>query len=342
MKISTTLLDWYNQNKRDLPWRNTTDAYAIWVSEIILQQTRVAQGIDYYRRFLEAFPTVTDLAQASQTDVLRLWQGLGYYSRARNMHKAAQIVASQHQGIFPTEYTQLLTLPGIGSYTAAAIASFASNAPHAVIDGNVYRVLSRLFGIETPIDSTEGKKLFAELAQDQLDKKNAAAYNQAIMDFGATHCTPASPACLICPFIEQCEAARNHKTDLLPVKLGKTKQRERHFWYFDIWKDNTTYLQQRTQKDIWQGLYQPYLIEENLPETEIANLPIVQKTKGQIVAISPVYKHVLSHQIILARFVRLHIENESELLQDFIKTTAQDIENYPVCRLISRYRSKMA
>ncbi len=338
MNISSLLLTWYQENKRFLPWRETTDAYTIWVSEIILQQTRVVQGMDYFYRFTQAFPTVKHLAEASETDVLRLWQGLGYYSRARNMHKTAKIVVEQHNGIFPTQYNVLLSLPGIGAYTAAAIASFSSNAPYAVVDGNVYRVLARIFGIDTPIDSTEGKKLFSRLAQEHVDKVEPAQYNQAMMDFGAIQCTPQSPRCEVCPFAEQCEAYRTHQTAILPIKSKKTAQRKRCFWYLDIWNDNYTYLGQRTQKDIWQGLYEPLLIEAPLSELEILQHPTVQALQGHVVCISPVYKHVLSHQIIEARFVKIHIAQESKVLESLQKISDTELSNYPVSRLIDKYR----
>lgn len=340
MNIAALLLTWYQQNGRNLPWRNTQDAYAIWVSEIILQQTRVAQGLDYYHAFLEAFPTVTHLAQADETTVLRIWQGLGYYSRARNMHKTAQIVQAQYQGIFPTQYQTLLTLPGIGPYTAAAIASFSTNAPYAAVDGNVFRVLSRIFGIDTPIDSTQGKKLFTALAQEQVDKVHPALYNQAIMDFGAIQCTPTTPNCLLCPFVEQCFAARNGLTAQLPVKSPKQKSKKRFFWYFDAWEGDHTYLQQRTQKDIWQGLYEPYLIEAPLSEQELHNLPFIQETKAQIISVSPVYKHILSHQIIEARFVKIEITHPNSTLKQMQKISDTDLGRYPVSRLIERYRAK--
>lgn len=338
MNISNTLLAWYNENKRFLPWRETQDAYRIWVSEIILQQTRVAQGLDYYQRFLNTFPTVAHLANACETEVLRVWQGLGYYSRARNMHKAAQTVMQTHQGVFPSKYTDLLSLPGIGPYTAAAIASFAQNQPYSVLDGNVFRVLARLLGIDTPIDSTLGKKLFAALAQEHLDPIQPALYNQAIMDFGALQCTPAAPQCSACPFCESCEAARTGTQHLLPVKKGKTAQRKRYFWYFVAYNGHFTYLQQRQQKDIWEGLYEPYLIEDTLNEEDLHTLPIVQETKAQIVHLSPVYKHVLSHQIIEARFVTLIIGQENETLQQMQKVSDTELPNYPVPRLIEKFR----
>lgn len=337
MNISSLLLAWYEENKRPLPWRETTDAYTIWVSEIILQQTRVAQGMDYFYRFTQAFPTVTHLAAASETEVLRLWQGLGYYSRARNMHKTAKIVVEQYNGAFPTQYNTLLSLPGIGAYTAAAIASFSTNAAYAAVDGNVFRVLSRILGIDTPIDSTEGKKLFSQLAQEHLDKSSPALYNQAMMDFGAIQCTPQAPNCAHCPFAEQCTAYRTHQTDVLPIKNKKTAQRKRFFWYLDIWNGSYTYLQQRTQKDIWQGLYEPMLIEAPLTEMELLQHPTVQALKGEIVRISPVYKHVLSHQIIEARFVKINITQENALLKSMKKISDTEWRTYPVSRLIEKY-----
>lgn len=337
MNISTTLLDWYQQNKRLLPWRDTQNAYHIWVSEIILQQTRVAQGLDYYTQFLRTFPTVQALAAASETEVLRQWQGLGYYSRARNMHKAAKQVVAEHGGIFPTQYNSLLQLPGIGAYTAAAIASFATNAPYAVVDGNVYRVLSRLFGIDTPIDSTAGKKLFAALAQDQLDKHQPALYNQAMMDFGAIQCLPQNPHCTTCPLAEQCEANRQHLTHLLPVKTQKVAQRKRHFWYLDIRHNGHMYWQQRTQKDIWQGLYEPYLIEAPLTEATLLQHPTIKLLNGTITHISTAYKHVLSHQIIEAKFVQIRVEHPPTALPSLQKISDTEVSHYPVSRLVEKY-----
>ena len=341
MNISPLLLAWYQENKRHLPWRETTDAYTIWVSEIILQQTRVAQGMDYFYRFTQAFPTAKHLAEASETEVLRLWQGLGYYSRARNMHKTAKMIVEYHNGIFPTQYKAILSLPGIGTYTAAAIASFANNEPYAVVDGNVYRVLSRILGIDAPIDTTAGKKLFNKLAQEFLDKAEPAQYNQAMMDFGAIQCTPQSPNCDSCPFAEQCEAYRTHQTDNLPVKSKKITQRKRFFWYLDIWNENYTYLQQRNQKDIWQGLYEPLLLEESLSIAELFNHPTVKTLRGTIVHVSPLYKHVLSHQIIEARFAKIHVIQEPALLQSMQKISDTELSLYPVSRLIDKYRKDL-
>ena len=212
------LIKWYNFNKRELPWRSTSDPYKIWLSEIILQQTQVNQGLSYYLKFVEEFQTVKDLAKAPADKVMKLWQGLGYYSRARNLHEAAKNIVNEHKGEFPKAYEDIRALKGVGDYTAAAIASIAYNLPYAVVDGNVYRVLSRIFGIETPIDSTSGKKEFNELANELLTKKNPADYNQAIMEFGALYCRPKNPDCTNCIFNDKCEAYRLNKINLLPVK----------------------------------------------------------------------------------------------------------------------------
>lgn len=225
--FSGTLLDWYAENKRDLPWRNTTDPYLIWISEIILQQTRVAQGYEYFLRFIKRFPDVVSLAAASEDEVMKYWQGLGYYSRARNLHAAAKSM----KGTFPKTYAEVRALKGVGDYTAAAICSFAYDMPYAAVDGNVYRVLSRYFGIDVPIDSTEGKKTFTALAGEVFDKSRPADYNQAIMDFGAVQCTPQSPNCLFCPLSGSCRALSEGKVQQLPVKQHRTKTTSRYFNY---------------------------------------------------------------------------------------------------------------
>lgn len=222
--FSRILLDWYAEHKRELPWRETKDPYRIWISEIILQQTRVAQGYEYFQRFVERFPDLVALAEADEDEVMKYWQGLGYYSRARNLHAAARSM----NGVFPRTYEDVRALKGVGDYTAAAICSIAYDMPYAVVDGNVYRVLSRYFGVETPIDSTQGKKLFASLAQEMLDEKHAALYNQAIMDFGAIQCTPQSPSCMFCPLADSCSALATGKVNLLPVKQHKTKTTDRY------------------------------------------------------------------------------------------------------------------
>ena len=267
MNFSKVLIKWYLQNKRDLPWRNTTNPYPIWLSEIMLQQTRVAQGMPYFLSFTTAFPTVFDLAKANEEQVLKLWQGLGYYSRARNLHKTAQYVASDLGGIFPDNYADLLKLKGIGEYTAAAIASFSYNEAVPVVDGNVFRVLSRYFDIETDIAQASAKKEFAALAFELMPKDTPATFNQAIMEFGALQCVPKSPNCGICVFNESCAALQKNKVDQLPVKSKKIKIRNRYFNYLVVADENdNTIIQKRTDKGIWHNLYEFPLIETEKEE----------------------------------------------------------------------------
>lgn len=311
MQISSILRDWYQSNHRELPWRQTHDSYRIWLSEIILQQTRVAQGLDYYLRFVEHYPTVNDLAQAPLDDVLKLWQGLGYYSRARNLHKAAQLVCERFfddrgEARFPTAYADLLRLPGVGPYTAAAIASFSSGEAVAVVDGNVYRVLSRLFDIATPIDSTEGQKLFQVLAQEQLDPQHAGEHNQAIMEFGALQCTPASPDCSRCPLSDQCAALAAKTVDARPVKAGKVKVRERHLHYYLFKYKENLWVHQRQAGDIWQGLWE-FVPEELLPSSLLDSSdhssPLAGTEKGFSV------KHQLTHQLLHIDFCLVELSH---------------------------------
>jgi len=258
MGFSSKLINWYHQNKRDLPWRNSTDPYQIWLSEIILQQTRVDQGLSYFNKFIEHHPNVNSLANAPEKEVLNLWQGLGYYSRARNLHFTAKVISKEHKGIFPSDYNDILKLKGVGEYTAAAIASFAYNLSYPVIDGNVYRVLSRIFGIENPIDSSKGKKIFKALATELIDNKNPATYNQAIMEFGALQCTPKKPKCEDCPFRLECYALKNELTAELPKKEKKIKQRNRYFNYVVVIDNEKIYLKERKEKDIGQ-VYMTFL-----------------------------------------------------------------------------------
>ncbi|NGM63194.1 A/G-specific adenine glycosylase [Sphingobacterium sp. SGG-5] len=309
MTFAETLVSWYRQYGRNLPWRETVDPYIIWLSEVILQQTRVDQGLPYYHRFVERFPTVEDFASAEEEEVLRLWQGLGYYSRARNMHKAAKEVISRFGGIFPAQYDELITLPGVGDYTAAAIASFSSNEHRAVLDGNVFRVLSRIFGIDTPINSTEGKKVFKELADELLPVGNPGEYNHAIMDFGAIHCKPKAPLCATCVFRLECRAFLEEKVHALPVKLKGRASRNRYFHYFIVEADNHILLSKRGEGDVWTNLYEFPMIEtsEDYPIGDIAHHADYQRYFGDA-AIEPVggvIKHILSHQNIFARFYRL-------------------------------------
>ncbi|NER17132.1 A/G-specific adenine glycosylase [Spongiivirga citrea] len=260
--FSQHLIRWYSINKRDLPWRNTTHPYPIWLSEIILQQTRVEQGMPYYFKFLETFPTIFDLAKADESSILKLWQGLGYYSRARNLHATAKHIAFKLDGKFPETFEGLLKLKGVGHYTASAIGSICFDLPTPVVDGNVFRVLARYFGIDTPINSTQGIKEFRDLAETLIDKSQPATFNQAIMEFGATQCKPQNPYCLHCPFNESCVALQKNKIKDLPVKLKKTKVKQRYFNYL-VFKtsSNESILNERTLKGIWQNLYEFPLIE---------------------------------------------------------------------------------
>ena len=309
MTFAETLVSWYRRCGRNLPWRETNDPYIIWLSEVILQQTRVEQGLPYYHRFVERFPDVRAFADADEEEVLRLWQGLGYYSRARNMHKAAKEVMLRFAGAFPSRYDELITLPGIGDYTAAAIASFSSNEHRAVLDGNVFRVLSRIFGIDIPINSTDGKKVFKDLADELLPVANPGEYNHAIMDFGAIHCKPKVPLCATCVFQMECKAFSENKVQELPVKLKGRASRNRYFHYFIIEADNRILMSKRGEGDVWANLYEFPMIEtpEDSSIIDISDHVDFQQYFGDAVLepIGGVIKHILSHQNIFARFYRL-------------------------------------
>lgn len=344
MNFANEIINWYRQNKRELPWRNTRNAYHIWLSEIILQQTRVAQGMSYYKSFVSTYPTVKELALAKEDEVLKLWQGLGYYSRARNLHFTAKEIVKKHNAKFPQHYDEIRSLKGIGDYTAAAIASFAFDKAHAVVDGNVYRVLARMFAIHTPIDSVKGKKEFAALADELLLRKKPAEYNQAIMEFGAIQCVPKNPACTACCLNSMCMAYAKKEVDLLPIKAKKTKQRQRYFDYFIIEQGAYTYIKQRGAGDIWQGLYEFPLIESS---NQISEKNLMQsaewkamfgKEKLHIKSISAFHKHILSHQILQARFWEMD-GNTAKLKLDntFIKIKKTDLANFAWPRLIDRY-----
>jgi A/G-specific adenine glycosylase len=326
------ITNWYKQNKRALPWRNTTDAYKIWLSEIILQQTRVDQGLSYYIKFLDHYPTITDLADASEQDVLKLWQGLGYYSRARNLHATANTVKTQFNGKFPSEYKNIIQLKGIGAYTAAAIASFAYNLPIAVLDGNVYRVLSRVFDIDLPIDSTQGKKEFALLAQSLINSHDPATYNQGIMEFGALQCTPLKPDCETCPLESQCLALSRKTIFQRPVKQQKIIIKKRFLHYLIYHFEEETYIQQRTTKDIWQNLYEFPLIETD----ENVTLNFSDSELNALSFVSDEVKHILSHQHLITRFYHFNCK-PSTIHNNWIKIKQIDIQNYPLPRLIDRY-----
>lgn len=383
--FSNTILSWFRENGRELPWRETKNPYAIWLSEIILQQTRIAQGWEYWERFMAQYPTVEDLAAAHEDEVLKLWQGLGYYSRARNLHAAAkQIVALGH---FPDTLEGIKQLKGVGDYTAAAIGSFAFDIPAAVVDGNVYRVLARYFGIDTPINSTQGKKEFATLAQSLLPSSKAsdflslssasdslsssspvAAYNQAMMDFGAIQCTPQSPKCLLCPLAETCEAMRSNRIAELPVKQKTLKVKTRHLSYIYIRCNGMTAIHRRGEGDIWQGLWEPFNASDITEATaSIASAqasPSSAKFSPSSAKLSPFkselaaslhlsnvdglqllaqdVKHVLTHRILLADFYLLETEARPQLPDDYIWIKEEEIEDYGIPRLIELMLEKIS
>ncbi len=342
-QFAKKLIEWYRQHQRPLPWRETKDPYHIWLSEIILQQTRVQQGLPYYEKFIGEFPTVHDLARAPEQKVLRLWQGLGYYTRARNLHACARKVAHEFGGSFPLVYADLLTLPGIGDYTAAAIASIAGNEPVAVVDGNVFRVLSRVFGIDTPINSTEGKKAFTKLANQLIPESNPDDFNQGMMEFGALHCTPRNPSCSTCIFNKECIARSRGLQADLPVKLKATRNRTRYFSYYIIKQGNSLMMQARTGKDIWSGLYEFYLLEqmrvrkpENLLQEDDWLRSLLRL--GEVSRVTKPYRHVLSHQTIISRAVVIELKKKPasypETLQFYSMKKVHDLPK-PV--LISRF-----
>lgn len=310
MIFSKTLIHWYSNNKRNLPWRETTNPYYIWLSEIILQQTQVKQGLPYYEAFVSKYPTVFDLANANESDVLKLWQGLGYYSRARNLHASAKYVSNELKGKFPDNYKDLLKLKGVGDYTASAIASICFNEAAAVVDGNVYRVLSRYFDMDTPINSSKGAKVFKLLAQELIDKKHPAEFNQAIMEFGATQCKPQNPDCNVCPFNTSCIAFNKNKISELPVKIKSAKAKIKHFNFLVfISEDEKTILEKREGKGIWQNLYQFPLIEtaKTIHYEAIKGLlvkhPLVNnKTFDLSLYNEEVIVHKLSHQHLYTKF----------------------------------------
>ncbi|MCR5712319.1 MAG: A/G-specific adenine glycosylase [Prevotella sp.] len=317
MSFTTTILQWFQDNGRALPWRDTRDPYAIWLSEVILQQTRIEQGLPYWERFMRHWHTVEELAAASEDEVLREWQGLGYYSRARNLHTAAKQIVEM--GGFPRTLEGIKRLKGVGDYTAAAIGSIAFDLPAAVVDGNVYRVLARHYGINTPINTTEGKKEFTALAQELLPARQASAFNQAMMDFGAIQCTPQSPLCLSCPLQESCIAFREDRVAALPVKRKMLKVKERHLTYIYIRYKGRTAIHRRQAGDIWQGLYEPWLTDE---------VPL-----GAILLRQDV-KHVLTHRVLYADFWLWEPDQEPELPADYLWIKEADIGNYGVPRLI--------
>ena len=329
-------------NRRPLPWRETTDPYRIWLSEVILQQTRVLQGLPYYHRFIEAFPTISELASATEQQVLRLWQGLGYYTRARNLHKCAQTVVEVYKGTFPCTFDHLQKLPGIGQYTAAAIASFAFGEAVAVVDGNVFRILSRIFGLDIAINSPQGKKEFSTLANQLISKKDPALHNQAVMEFGATFCTPRNPRCEECPFKKSCVAFNHDLINVLPVKTPGKRSRRRYFFYVVVEKDSALLMKKRESKDIWHGLFDFVLIEKNKPVktenlmAEKEHQKWFQKIDGMTV--SKKYTHILTHQTIHCRFIHIKANPAFDLPdKDMSFYAPHEIAQLPKPALISRF-----
>ncbi len=342
--FAARLIEWYGVNKRDLPWRETKDPYRIWISEVILQQTRVTQGYDYFMRFIRRFPDVGALAEAEEDEVMRYWQGLGYYSRARNLHEAARSM----NGVFPDTYAGVRALKGVGDYTAAAICSIAYGMPYAVVDGNVYRVLSRYFDLDVPIDSGEGKKAFAALAQEELDKRRPAIYNQAIMDFGALQCVPQSPDCPSCPLADACLAYARGRVADLPVKRHKTKVTDRYFIYIYVCSGGEMLLRKRTADDIWRNLYELPLLEVERPLEETDVWRLLQERGwvtmfGENVAFTSLrrgVRHVLSHRIIHADFYGLVMPAFPAALSDYLRVPADGWERYALPRLIHAFLEK--
>lgn len=342
MSISPLLIEWYNKDHRPLPWRETSDPFRIWLSEIILQQTRVDQGMPYYQRFVETFPTISQLAQAPEDQIMKLWQGLGYYSRARNLHATAKIIDDKYKGIFPSDYLHIRKLPGIGEYTSAAISSFAFNQPYAVVDGNVSRVLARLFGVRELVDTPAGKKIINGIAAELLNQKDPARHNQAIMEFGAVICKPALPQCASCFLNSHCEAFKLSIVHELPAKKPKTKVRDRFFNYLLIRYKDSIYMKKRGSGDIWQNLFELPLIEtkKQLTAKQVTKSADWEKIMGkqpvQINAVIERKVHKLSHQNIFTRVfdVRMDQKPGTRLATDFIQISSQDAVNYAVPKVI--------
>lgn len=338
------LFEWARGIHRPMPWKGEKDPYLVWLSEIILQQTRVAQGLPYFERFKEQYPAVEDLAAAPEDEVMKLWEGLGYYSRARNLHAAAKMVSTHFQGEFPADHQQLLALPGVGPYTAAAIASFAFELPFAVVDGNVFRILSRILGIDTPIDTTAGKKEFSAIAQQLLDQDSPGRYNQALMDFGALQCVPRNPDCDHCPFAQRCEARRKGKVDQLPVKEKKLVKKDRYFHYFILqWQDQLI-IRKRTEKDIWRQLYEFPLLET--PHLEFADWEhnaLWKELKldfptGTLLRTAGPFRQQLTHQRIVAVFREIAFPGPpSALPEDYLVIDRKNLTKFAFPKLIDCY-----
>jgi A/G-specific adenine glycosylase len=343
-KFSSLLLKWNQEkNNRQMPWKGEKDPYKIWLSEIILQQTRVEQGLNYYNQFIKTFPNVHQLAKAPDSVVFKLWEGLGYYTRCRNLLATARHISKELKGKFPDDYEEIKALKGIGPYTAAAISSFAFNLPHAVLDGNVFRVLARVFGIYEPTDSTAGKKFFSSLSEELLDKKQAGLYNQAIMDFGAVICKPAAPLCPGCIFKKHCFAFLNNKINELPVKEKKITIRKRWFYYLVPEFKKEIVIRQRTGKDIWQDLFEFPLIESDkeLDKKEILRQLAIKKWLSpknyEVLSVSPLFKQQLSHQLIAGQFIRLQLKQKIALPDNWEWVAKNKAGNYAFPRFIHQY-----
>lgn len=336
--IRKKLKTWFHSFKRDLPWRHSHDPYRIWLSEVMLQQTRIDQGLPYFNRFIERFPTVFELAEASEAEVLNLWQGLGYYSRARNLHQTAKTIVSDYEGLFPQDYNSLLQLKGVGEYTAAALASMAFNQPYAVVDGNVNRVIARLFGIHEPVNTTQGKKAIKAWAEQLLDHEHPGSFNEALMDFGAIQCTSATPKCGICPLQDDCYAQQHNEIQKLPLKTKKLKRRTRYFYYLVMTNTAGVVLRQRGDKDVWQHLYDFPVIERSPGESfDKAQLTALTKQPPDAVRFLATYKHVLTHQDIFADFYTINSFDLALVKQDFIFVEWENLSAYAVPRLIDRF-----
>lgn len=337
------LLEWNrSQNTRSMPWKGEKDPYKIWLSEIILQQTRVEQGLAYYEKFIVAFPTIQHLAKAPEQKVFKLWEGLGYYTRCRNLIATAQKIVKDYKGQFPATYNEIKALKGIGPYTAAAVASFAFNEPKAVVDGNVQRVIARYFGISTPIDTTAGKKLYQELATALLDTDEPGLYNQAIMDFGAVICKPQNPLCTICSQQTDCEAFKHDLVKQLPVKEKSLTKKKRWFYYFIIKYQHRFYVRQRTDKDIWQDLHEFVLYEADAPVQEaFQELPFLKKLLGRqsysVSHISKVYHQQLTHQLIHGQFITVTVLKPVAALKDCILIDSKQLKQYAFPRMINTF-----
>ncbi len=343
-RFTKILMKWHEQsNTREMPWKGEKDPYRIWLSEVILQQTRVAQGWQYYKNFIEKFPTIRHLAKAHDQEVFKLWEGLGYYNRCKNLLFTARQIVKDNKGKFPDQYADILALKGVGTYTAAAIGSFAYNLPYAVVDGNVFRVLSRFFGIAEPIDSTKGKKIFTDLANTVLDKKSAGTYNQAIMDFGAVICKPFSPVCSTCPLQKYCTSFKEGTVNQLPVKEKTLQRKHRWFYYFLFEKDGKLLVHPRTGKDIWQNLYEFYLMESN--ELVKWNKESVKKwleeqlaiKKATVIHISPVSVQQLTHQQIKGQFIRIQLHTVPPFLAKYQWEGVEGLRRLPFPKFITQY-----